>query len=283
METMLKSAPPCALALTLLLGFCIAEAADRQQCERDFSPHSGQPGKDVIWVPTPDDLVMSMLKVAGTTAQDHVIDLGAGDGKIPIMAAKHFGATAVGVEYNPEMVKLARCLAEAEGVADKVKIIQGDIFETDFSAATVLTLYLLPELNDRLKPTILELRPGTRVVSHSFLIGDWAPDQRLDEGMAYLWIVPAKVEGTWILEPEDDAPPLHLRMHQKHQQVEGTMSDGKKEEPLREASLRGDQLAFVYINRKGKRIEFSGNVNGEQMKLVAKGSRKEVSYTGKRA
>ena len=138
--------------------------------------------------------------MAQVTKADLVYDLGAGDGKIAIAAAKEFGATAVGVEYDPDMAKLAQCFVQAEGLGEKrASIVQGDIFETDFSSATVVTLYLLPELNLRLRPTILKMKPGTRVVSHSFLMDDWEPDERsvTEDGAAYLWIVPAKVAGTW--------------------------------------------------------------------------------------
>ena len=137
-------------------------------------------------------------------SNDLVYDLGAGDGKIAIAAAKQFGAKAVGVEYNPDMAKLAQCFAEAEGVADKVRIVQGDIFETDFSSATVVTLYLLPELNLRLRPTILKMKPGTRVVSHSFLMDDWRPDESsmTEDGAAYLWIVPGGGRGQWTFKQQ---------------------------------------------------------------------------------
>ena len=143
-------------------------------------------------------MVARMLEMAKVTAADKVYDLGAGDGKIVIAAAKQFGATGVGIEYDADLVKHARCLAAAEGVDDRVTFIQGDIFETDFSDATVVTLYLLPELNLRLRPTLLAMKPGTRVVSYSFTIGDWEPDDHVDsfgDGSAYFWIVPANVGG----------------------------------------------------------------------------------------
>lgn len=280
---MLLSTTYFSVVMSALLGIGTAAAADRAQCERDFLPRSGQQGKDVIWVPTPDSLVTAMLKAAGTTAQDHVVDLGSGDGKIPIAAAKQFGASAVGVEYNPDLVKLARCYAQAEGVEGKVNIIQGDIFETDFSTATVLTLYLLPDLNEKLKPTILKMRPGTRVVSHSFLMGDWRPDERVEEGQAYLWIVPATVAGTWELRPSDRSQPLRLELQQTYQDIEGSVSAGEKNEPVREASLRGDQIAFKYIDPRGKPIEFKGRIEQNQLRLTASGAGKPVTYTGKRA
>ncbi len=184
------------LALSLA---CVipASGASREECERQFKPESGQPGKDVIWVPTNDYLVARMLKMAQVTKADRVYDLGAGDGKIAIAAARDFGATAVGVEYDPKLAKLGQCYVQAEKLGERVRIIQGDIFETDFTSATVVTLYLLPELNLRLRPTLLNMKPGTRVVSHSFLMDDWEPDERsmTEDGSAYLWIVPGEGRG----------------------------------------------------------------------------------------
>ncbi|PZN34245.1 MAG: SAM-dependent methyltransferase, partial [Proteobacteria bacterium] len=183
------------IALVCLAGIA-SGAESRQQCERDFSPRSGQPGKDVIWVPTREELVNAMLTAAKTGPEDFVVDLGSGDGRIPIAAAKRFGARALGIEYNPQMVELAQCYVRSEGLEDRVEIRQADIFETDFSDATVLTLYLLSDLNMKLRPTILALRPGTRVVSNSFKMGEWEPDQDIEVensyAHAYLWIVPAR-------------------------------------------------------------------------------------------
>ena len=235
----------------LLLGLSVTQLAlgaspakTHEACYRIYKPETGQAGKDVIWVPTNDALVTRMLKMAGTTSADRVYDLGAGDGKIAIAAAKQFGATAIGVEYDANMAKLGQCLTEAEGVADRVKIIQGDIFETDFSTATVLTLYLLPELNLRLRPTILKMKPGTRVVSHSFMMEDWEPDDRTltEDGSAYLWIVPANVAGTWNFRAKQDGEALVLQVEQKFQEISGTF-DGK---PIERAKLSGDDLSFEY-------------------------------------
>ncbi|HVL58273.1 MAG TPA: methyltransferase domain-containing protein, partial [Burkholderiaceae bacterium] len=168
-----------------------ASALDRKDCERVYKPQSGQDGKDVIWVPTPDELVAKMLEMAQVGPKDRVFDLGSGDGKIAIAAAKR-GARATGIEYNPDMVKLARCYAEVAGVKDRADIVHGDIFKEDFSSATVVTMYLLPELNLRLRPTILKMAPGTRVTSHAFTMGDWEPDAKfeVDFRTGYLWIVP---------------------------------------------------------------------------------------------
>ena len=160
-----------AFAIALSPGTLAQTAAPAQQ---DYTPSVGQEGKDVIWVPTPQSLVERMLQMAKTTAKDYVVDLGSGDGRTVITAAKKFGATALGIEYNPDMVELSKRNAQKEGVTDKAQFMRADIFQTDFSKATVLTLYLLPSLNVKLRPTILDMRPGTRVVSHAFTMDDWA-------------------------------------------------------------------------------------------------------------
>ncbi len=154
-----------------------------------------------MWLPTPDAMVERMLPMAKTTSTDVVYDLGAGDGRLPIVAAQTFGATAVGIEYDRDLAALARRNAERAGVAGKVTIIQGDIFKEDFSRATVVTLYLLPDLNQQLRPQLLAMKPGTRVVSHAWDMGEWEPDatQRIGDSEAFLWIVPARVEGRWTL------------------------------------------------------------------------------------
>ena len=167
-----------------------------------YQPSVGQEGKDVIWVPTPDSLVKAMLAASKVTARDYVVDLGSGDGRIPIAAARDFGARAHGIDFNPDMVALARRNAERAGLRQKVSFQRADIFESDFSTATVVTLYLLPNLNLKLRPTLLEMQPGTRIVSHAFDMGDWQADEviRTDEATGYLWIVPAKVAGRWAFE-----------------------------------------------------------------------------------
>jgi hypothetical protein len=186
------------VALTLLssaIAFSGTAAAQTTAATKEYTPSVGQEGKDVIWVPTPQSLVDRMLTMAGVKPTDYVIDLGSGDGRTVITAAKKFGAPALGIEYNPDMVELAKRAAEKEGVAGKAQFVKADIFQTDFSKATVLTMYLLPSLNVKLRPTILNLKPGTRIVSHAFTMDDWQPDQvDSSEGRtAYMWIVPAKV------------------------------------------------------------------------------------------
>ena len=181
----------------------LADGKTRADCEQEYRPQRAQEGKDVIWAPTPDAVVLRMLEMAKVAPADTVYDLGAGDGKIAIAAGKHFGATAVGVEYDPDLVKHAQCLAAAEGVEARVTFVQGDIFEADFSDATVVALYLTTTVNLRLRPTLLDMKPGTRVVTYSFTMGDWSWDQHIDtdEGSAYLWIVPANAAGAWTFRP----------------------------------------------------------------------------------
>ncbi len=236
------------------------------QSGKTYEPQVGQQGKDVIWVPTPDEIVERMLRMAQTTPNDYVIDLGAGDGKIAIMAAKKFGAKTLGIEYNPEMAKHAQSNAEKAGVTDKARIQQGDIFATDFKAATVLTMYLLPALNLKLRPTILTMRPGTRVVSHSFTMDDWEADETssLDGRRAYFWVVPANVQGTWRLSlPGGDSP--EVTFEQKFQKIEGHVQLGTIQGGLREARLSGPNIMFTYVDSAGVRRTFNGRVNGTTM------------------
>ena len=166
-----------------------------------YEPQSGQAGKDVIWVPTPDELVTRMLQLGGVGKNDYVIDLGAGDGKIVIAAAKQFGARGHGIEYNPDMVAHATRRAKEAGVSDRARFEKADIFESDFSKADVITMYLLPTLNLKLRPTLMKLKPGTRLVTHAFNMGGWQPDEtsRAGGANAYLWLVPANVSGQWQL------------------------------------------------------------------------------------
>lgn len=236
------------------------------QSAKPYEPQVGQQGKDVIWVPTPDDIVERMLRMAQTTPNDYVIDLGAGDGKIAIMAAKKFGAKSLGIEYNPEFARFAQSNVEKAGVADKARVQQGDIFATDFKSATVLTMYLLPALNLKLRPTILTMKPGTRVVSHSFTMDDWEADEisNLDGRRAYFWIVPANVQGTWRLTlPGGDTP--EVTFDQRYQKIEGTVQLGTIQGGLREARLSGPNITFAYVDSAGVRRSFSGRVNGTTM------------------
>jgi hypothetical protein len=250
------------LIAVVLFAFTLPAAAQ-------FQPQVGQSGKDVIWVPTPDDVVERMLTMAQVTPNDSVWDLGAGDGKIAIMAAKKFGARATGIEYNPDMVKHANANAQTAGVAGagqgKAVIRHGDIFATDFSSATVITLYLLPALNMKLRPTLLSMRPGTRVVSHSFSMEDWEADEisTMDGRRAYFWIVPANVVGTWNLELGGQK--TEMALEQKFQHVSGSLSLGPIHAGLREARLRGSAIFFAYVDPAGLRRDFAGRVTAGRM------------------
>jgi len=233
-----------------------------------YTPSVGQAGKDVIWVPSPDQVVERMLRMAQTTPRDTVVDLGSGDGKIVIAAAQRFGARAMGIEFNPDMVALSRANARKAGVANRVEILQGDFFKVDFSRATVLTLYLLPDLNIKLRPKILSLEPGTRVVSHSFDMEDWEPDELslLDGKRAYFWIVPARVDGRWTLELMGDAPGrLDIGFEQNFQKLRGYADLGEVMAGLRDTRLRGAEIRFAFVDNQGLERVFTGRVNGARM------------------
>jgi len=247
--------------------FAAASAAYAQQ--KDFKPHVGQQGKDVVWVPTPDEVVERMLNMAQTKPEDYVIDLGAGDGKIAIAAAKKFGARSLGIEYNPDMAALAQRNAQAAGVVGRAQIVQGDIFVTDFTQATVLTMYLLPSLNMKLRPQILAMRPGTRVVAHAFNMEDWEADESsdVDGRRAYLWIVPANVSGRWAMELSGagGSEKLSLNLDQKFQKIEGVAYLGSILAGLREPRLSGFRIGFAYVDNRGVRRDFTGRVTGSSM------------------
>jgi hypothetical protein len=271
--------------MSLLLSCSAALAQTRADCEKVYKPQTGQPGKDVIWVPTNDALVERMLRMAKTTSSDLVYDLGAGDGKIAIAAAKKFGARSVGVEYDPDMAKFAQCNVNAEGVSGRAKVIQGDIFETDFSDATVVTLYLLPELNLRLRPTLLKMKPGTRVVSHSFLMDDWEPDDRsqTDDGYAYLWIVPAQVGGTWTFAPQQGGQRFVAQLEQTFQMLRGTVGAGASAKPISDAKLNGAAIEFNFSDERGM-SQLKGKVDGPRIEAtVTDSNRKQTRYIGTRS
>lgn len=274
---------PLAFAAAGLLSAALisdAAARDRKECERDYKPQVGQSGKDVVWVPTPDELVQRMLRMAKVTPQDLVFDLGAGDGKIAIAAGK-LGANAVGIEYNPDMAKLASCLVTAEGVGNKVKIIQGDIFKEDFSKATVITMYLLPELNLCVRHRILGMKPGTRVTSHQFTMGDWEPDEtsEFEYRTAYLWIVPARVDGQWVLR-EPGGASTTVNLTQNFQKLSGEVVGGNAKQPLVGATLRGDQLRFAFNDATGATRTFNGTVRGNELVGTLKSGANEIKVTG---
>lgn len=247
--------------------FAAAVLAQAQPAKQEYVPEVGQEGKDVVWVPTSDALVGKMLDLAKVTAKDYVIDLGSGDGRTVIAAAKR-GARALGIEYNTEMVELSKRNAAKEGVGDRARFIKADLFETDFSQATVVTMFLLPEINLKLRPKILDMKPGTRIVSNSFTMGEWQHDRSVQatekEGCqsyctAYFWIVPAKVQGTWTL------PQGELTLKQEFQIISGTLNSGGIVARITKGRLSGEQLSFTAGG-----AEYTGRVSGNVIEGTVK-------------
>jgi hypothetical protein len=246
------------------LAVCWLQACSVLQPET-YVPQRGQMGKDVMWLPTSDDLVLKMLDAAQVGPQDELVDLGAGDGKIPIAAARHFGARAWGIEYNKDLAALAQRNAQRAGVAERVRIVHGDIFKEDFSKATVVTMYLLEELNAQLRPTILAMKPGTRVLSNTFSMGDWEPDQviRVSNGTGYFWTVPANVAGLWTLSGLDENGKATLKLDQTFQRIGGTLTLQGKTQNLLSARMEGSALHFSFINADGLLKAVKVFVNGQ--------------------
>lgn len=232
----------------VILGFIsIGLFAQQQDKDSDFKPQVGQAGKDVIWVPTPDALVQKMLEIAKVTPEDVLVDLGSGDGRTVIAAAK-LNANATGIEFNKDMVELSKKKAEEAGVSDKAKFLNQDLFDYDLSNATVITMFLLPEINLRLRPKLLDLKPGTRIVSNTFTMGEWKPDLEvnIDENSSWntalLWIVPAKVQGTWKF------PYGELTLNQEFQKFFGTCKQDNKTIPVSEGNIKGSDISFKIGN-----------------------------------
>ncbi len=267
----------CAAALPLFSGFAsFAQGQTRADCEQQYTPQRGQEGKDVVWAPTEDAMLVRMLEMANITPGDKLYDLGSGDGKIPIAAAKHFGATAVGIEYDADLVKHARCLAAADGVQTRVTFIQGDIFQTDFSDATVVTLYLLPALNLRLRPTLLAMKPGTRILSYSFTMGEWEPDDHIDsfgDGSAYFWIVPANVDGGWTFRPESGES-FHVELEQTFQKLDGIAGGARVA-----GSLEGDEISFDFV-QQAEHVHIKGTVEGDRITAILTRGEISAEYVG---
>jgi SAM-dependent methyltransferase len=261
--------------IVVLSGVVWAQAAPAAQ--EGFQPQVGQAGKDVVWVPTPYVLVEKMLDMAKVGPQDVVMDLGSGDGRNIIAAAKR-GARAIGVEYNPNMVELSRKTAAKEGVSDKATFIEGDMFEADISKATVLALFLLPDNLRRLTPKFLDLKPGTRIVGNTFGIEGWAPDESDTSGgdcgswcQSLLWIVPAKVAGVWRL------PKGELALSQSFQVIAGTLTVGGTSTPIVNGKLRGEQISFSAGGN-----EYSGRVNGDSISGAVKSASGNSDWTATR-
>lgn len=235
----------------------------QQTAEKPFEPQVGQAGKDVVWVPTSEALVEKMLDLAGVTPEDYVIDLGSGDGRTVIAAAKR-GARALGIEYDPKMVALSQQKAEAAGVSDRATFVQGDLFKSDLSKASVITMFLLPQINLQLRPTLLTLKPGTRIVSNSFDMGEWKEDDRASATgecsswcTALLWIVPARVDGVWRL------PQGTLQLTQEFQMVSGTLDSA----PIANGRVRGSGITFTAGG-----VTYSGRVQGRTIRGTRRGS-----------
>lgn len=263
--------------LSLWLAVVLAAACAQAQPGRsEYKPEVGQEGKDVIWVPTPQALVEEMLDIARVTPADYLIDLGSGDGRTVIAAARR-GLKALGIEYNPEMVELSRRNAQKAGVADRATFMRADLFESDLSEATVITMFLLPDINIRLRPKLLDLKPGTRIVSNSFTMGDWKEDDvaRVKDGCAsyctaYLWIVPAKVQGSWRL---DDGV---LTLTQNYQMISGSLTRDGTTVRLDNGKLKGDRIIF---NAGGSL--YYGTVTGNTMAgTVSSGGTWKATRTG---
>jgi SAM-dependent methyltransferase len=228
-------------------------------------PEVGQVSKDSVWVPTPERMIRRLLQLADTTKHDVVLDLGSGDGRIPIYAAKHFGARGIGVELEENLVNLSRRTAESQGVAPRVQFIQDDLFKADLSVASVIALYISPGVMERLKPRLLELRPGTRVVSHHFTLGDWEHDEKIEvEGRSgYLWVVPAGIEGEWKVSlPGQD---FRLRIERRYQKLTTSGERGGKRLHVIGARLRGTELWFTSFDRDGGTRHFHGRLEGERL------------------
>jgi len=264
MSILRKSLLAAAISMFSLSGNAWAQATATETSTQE--PKVGQAGKDVIWMPTSQALIDRMLEMAKLTADDRLVDLGSGDGRTVITAARR-GAVAHGIEFNPDLVALSKREAAAAGLADRATFEQADIFQSDFSNATVVTLFLLTELNLRLRPTLLDMKPGTRVVSNSFMMDDWQPDEsaQVTEGcpsfcIAYKWTVPAKVAGTWKMADKE------LVLSQKFQMVEGSLRQGGNATPISNGRLDGARITFSVGEEN-----YAGEVNGNRMQGTING------------
>ncbi len=276
-----------AFTISLLTGCALHNYGDDQ-----FQLRMAAHGKDIMWVPTRVDTATQMLALAQVKSGDIVYDLGSGDGVIPIQAAKRYGVRAVGIEYNPDLVALSKRNAIRENVQNLVTFKQGDIFVEDFSSATVLTLFLGENLNLRLMPTILKMKPGTRVVSNTFRMESWVPDQEVSVRSSettigtlnetiYLWIVPANIDGSWEFTGLPDLDKTAIRFNQKKQFFDGTIaSQGKRSIAFEDGRIRGEGVRFDFESN-GKKYSFNGQVNGSQMRGTLNGDPKLV-VVGKR-
>jgi SAM-dependent methyltransferase len=278
MKNLMRFGIVCVAVIGVLGSTAIGAAAQTPAPQQPFEPTVGQAGKDVVWVPTPPELVEKMLDMAAVTSSDVVMDLGSGDGRNIIAAARR-GARAIGVEFNPDMVKLSQKMAREAGVGDKATFIEGDMFEADISGATVLALFLLPDNLDKLRDKFLRLRPGTRIVLNTFGIHNWEPEAT--EKIAgtcqswctsMLYIVPAQAAGTWKL------PQGELVLNQEFQMVSGVLTAGGKSAPIASGKLRGDQITFTAAG-----VEYTGKVMGDRIEGTASTDGKRQAWTAARA
>jgi precorrin-6B methylase 2 len=265
----------CNVAMFAAVSLASTGAFAQAAAKGGYKPEVGQAGKDVVWVPTPQSLVDMMLDVAKVTPQDFVMDLGSGDGRTVITAAKR-GTRALGVEYNPDMVELAKKNAQAAGVADKATFVKADLFETDFSKATVITMFLLNSINMKLRPKLLDLKPGTRLVSNTFDLGDWEADQQVTATKdcpnyctAYYWMVPAKVAGTWKLDNGV------LTIKQTFQKISGVLNADGKDTIIANAKLTGPDITFTAGG-----TTYTGKVSGNEMQGSKQGGTWKAVRTG---
>lgn len=248
----------------LLFSLAIGAASGDAAAQTDYAPKSGQPGKDVVWMGNPEAMVQKMLDMATVARGDYVVDLGSGDGRNVIAAAKR-GARAHGIEFDPDLVNFSKRLAAKEGVGDRATFERGDVFAADFTKATVVVLFLTPEMNIRLRPKLLGLKPGARVVANTFAIGDWNPDEiaNVEAGCekfctARLWIVPAKVAGIWKMSQGE------LTLKQVYQTFSGSLKNGEGK-VLVSGRVRGDQVNF-----RGGKTYFTGRVDGNVIEGFAR-------------
>ena len=273
MPLLFRFAVVCALSALTLNG-AVAQNAPAATAA-PYTPKPGQTGKDVIWLPTAQGLVDRMLDMAQVTKDDYLIDLGSGDGRTVITAAKR-GVRAHGIEYNPDLVAFSQRAAQAEGLGERATFERADIFQSDFSKASVITLFLLPYLNLQLRPILLDMKPGTRVVSNSFDMGDWQPDDRVEATgectnycRAMKWVVPAKVAGAWRLGEGE------LKLTQTYQMLDGTFTRSGNAMPISEAKMNGTEITFVAGGQR-----YVGQVAGNTMSGTAGSEKWSATRSG---
>lgn len=281
--------PRFAFALAIAASLALHTAAFAQTAAPGAPPADaapaqiGQVSKDSVWVPTPDRLIVRMLQLADTTRRDFVIDLGSGDGRIPIAAARLFDARALGVELEQNLVDYSVRSAKRQGVAGRATFRKQDLFETDLSQATVLTLYISPSVMEKLRPKFLDLRPGTRIVSHHFTLGDWQPDETVqaEQRHAYLWVVPARVAGRWSLKVGNDE--YLIRFEQQHQLLTSAAEIEGRPTTVFAARLRGEDIQFSLLDRNQDVRNFSGRVRKDGMRGEARSFEKPaLAWTAQR-